>query len=72
MTKAKSNSPGRPYASHKCPDGFVSAKEAASILKVHRVTVLNWQKRKLIPSYKLGHFVYFKPDELLAAIQKVV
>lgn len=44
--------------------------EAARVLGCAKRTVRNYMAAKLIPYYKFGRRLYFKPEELIAAVQK--
>ena len=49
----------------------ISQAEAAEFLGKTRVTLINWRKKGLITGYRIGGRVFYKPSELLSALQKV-
>lgn len=51
------------------PSGYISAEDVAQLLKISMRCVRNYQKRRILPHYKFGHFVYFKREEIIAAIE---
>lgn len=52
------------------PKDFLSTKEVAEFFGCSERTVHNWKKQKLVPYYKIGHFICYKMEDLMAAIQK--
>jgi hypothetical protein len=44
--------------------------EAEQFLGKSRQTLYSWRKRQLIKAYTLGGRVYYKPSELLSALEK--
>lgn len=45
----------------------IRQEEAAKMFDVTVQTIINWRKRGLIKSYKIGHPVYYRKSELLQA-----
>jgi len=43
----------------------ISQESAAKLFGVTVQTIINWRKRGLIKSYKIGHPVYYRKSELL-------
>lgn len=52
-------------------EGLINTEEACEVLKVTKVTLLNWREKGWIPFYKMGSRIYFKKSELLAALENV-
>lgn len=42
--------------------------QAAALLSVSLVTLRNWTTQGLLPSYQLGGRVYYKQQEIIAAL----
>ena len=51
--------------------GFISRKEAATILRISLVSLGTYAKMGLIPSYRLGNRVLFKEHEVLTSVLQV-
>jgi excisionase family DNA binding protein len=51
---------------------LLTAEELADALQVHKATVYEWVKSKVIPYYQSGRFVRFNLQEVLAAQRKKV
>ena len=49
----------------------ISQSEAVEFLGKSRQTIINWRKKGIINAYHLGGRIYFKPSELLSALQKL-
>lgn len=45
--------------------------EAIQFLGKTRQTLVAWRKKGVIQSYRLGGRIYYKPSELVAALQKL-
>lgn len=54
---------------HLTPAGFMHAHAVAEFMGVSVRTVRTWCKKRIVPYYKLGHFVYFKQADLIATIE---
>jgi excisionase family DNA binding protein len=54
----------------KYPPGFVCAEGAAEFLGVSLRTIRKWTYEGIIPHYVLGHFVFYKTEELLQTLEK--
>ena len=48
-----------------------SQSEAIQFLGKSRQTLIKWRKRGIIQSYKLGGRIYYKPSELVSALEKI-
>jgi len=48
-----------------------SQTEAIQFLGKSRQTLISWRKKGVIQSYRLGGRIYYKPSELVAALQKL-
>jgi excisionase family DNA binding protein len=51
---------------------LLTAEELADALQVHKATIYEWVKSKVIPYYQSGRFVRFNLQEVLAAQRKKV
>jgi len=49
-------------------DELLSKEETCALLRVSKVTIHKWTKKRLIQSYRIGRKIYFKKSELLEAI----
>lgn len=49
----------------------ITQAEAAEFLGKSRQTIINWRKKGIIQAYKLSGRIFFKPSELLSALQKL-
>ena len=49
----------------------ISQAEAVEFLGKSRQTLINWRRKGVITAYNLGGRIYYKPSELLAALQKL-
>lgn len=49
----------------------LSQTEACEFLGRSRVTLINWRKKGVIQAYRLSGRIYYKPSELLSALQKL-
>lgn len=49
----------------------ISQAEAVEFLGKSRQTIISWRKKGIINAYHLGGRIYFKPSELLEALQKL-
>jgi excisionase family DNA binding protein len=47
---------------------FITAKQAAKLLKINSVTLWAWTKKGVIIKYKVGKRVYYKHSELEAVM----
>ena len=50
---------------------LMSLEETCKFLRVSKVTIHKWKKKKLIFSHRIGRRVYFKKDELLEAMNSI-
>lgn len=48
-----------------------SQSEAIRFLGKSRQTIYTWRKRGIIQPYRLGGRIFFKPSELVAALEKL-
>ena len=48
-----------------------SQSEAIQFLGKSRQTLISWRKKGVIQSYRLGGRIYYKPSELVAALEKL-
>ena len=48
---------------------LMTIEEVSSFLKVSKVTIHKWKKRKLIKSHRIGRRIYFKKQELIATLK---
>lgn len=48
-----------------------SQTEAIQFLGKSRQTLIAWRKKGVIQSYRLGGRIYYKPSELVAALEKL-
>lgn len=53
------------------PDTLLTRQETAELLSVSLVTIWSWQKKGIIPCYKIGNKVRFKKSEILLALQQM-
>lgn len=49
----------------------ISQAEASEFLGKSRATLISWRKKGVITAYHLGGRIYYKPSELLEALQKL-
>lgn len=49
----------------------ISQAEAVEFLGKSRQTLISWRKKGLITAYHLGGRIFYKPSELLSALQKL-
>lgn len=47
----------------------ISQPEAVRFLGKSRQTLISWRKKGLIKAYQLGGRIYYKPSELVAALE---
>ena len=50
-------------------DELLNVEEACKFLRVSKVTIHKWKKRKLIVSYRIGRRIYFKKHELINSLR---
>ena len=55
----------------KEPTVYLTRQEVAEMLQIDISSVHNWTKRKILQSYQIGGRVYYKLDEVEAAIIKL-
>ncbi len=55
----------------KEPNKYLTRQEVAEMLQIDLSSVHNWTKRKILQSYQIGGRVYYKLDEVEAAIIKL-
>lgn len=51
-------------------DRLLTRQETSKMLSVSLVTLWDWDKKGLIPSYRIGNKVRYKKSEVLAALQQ--
>lgn len=51
-------------------DELLSIEEACALLRVSKVTIHKWKKKKLITFYRIGRKIYFKKTELLNSLHR--
>ena len=56
-------------AEARCNEEPLNVKQAAALLGITPQTAWEWQKRNLLPSYRLGKRIMFRRGEVLAALQ---
>jgi excisionase family DNA binding protein len=49
-------------------DELLNVEEVCKFLRVSKVTIHKWKKKKLIVSYRIGRRIYFKKHELIKAM----
>ena len=49
-------------------DELLNVEEACKFLRVSKVTIHKWKKKKLITSYRIGRRIYFKKYELIKSL----
>ena len=49
----------------------ITQSEAAEFLGKSRATLINWRKKGAITAYHIEGRIYYKPSELLSALQKL-
>ena len=49
----------------------ISQTEAVQFLGKSRQTLIKWRKKGFITAYHLGGRIYYKPSELLSALEKL-
>lgn len=49
----------------------ISQQEAVAFLGKSRQTLIKWRKKGIIKGYCLGGRIYYKPSELVAALEKL-
>lgn len=49
---------------------LIKSVEAAKILGVSKVTLLDWRRKGLIPFHQLNSRIYYKKSELMEALSK--
>ncbi len=52
-------------------DELLSIEETGALLRVSKVTIHKWKKKKLIISHRIGRKIYFKKQELLDAMNSL-
>lgn len=52
------------------PPDYLSRKEAAALLRVSLPTLQDWTNKQILKAYKVGRRVYYKPEEIAAAMVK--
>jgi len=50
-------------------DELLNVEETCKFLRVSKVTIHKWKKRKLIVSYRIGRRIYFKKHELINSLR---
>lgn len=55
----------------KFPTKYLTRKEVSEILSITLPTIHEWSKRGVLTAYRLGNRVYFKSDEIDAAMVKI-
>jgi len=50
-------------------DELLNVEEACTYLRVSKVTIHKWKKKRLIVSYRIGRRIYFKKHEMLKALR---
>jgi excisionase family DNA binding protein len=60
----------RPQEMNK-DEKLLSLSEASEFLKVSKVTIHKWKKKKLITSYRIGRRIYFKKEELVNSLKSL-
>lgn len=56
------------FLSDTAPKKYLSADEVCELFSVTKPTIHEWRKRKILRSYKLGARVYYRLDEIEAAM----
>ena len=56
------------------PDSNVLLKihEVAKLLSVSKVTIHDWKRKGIIPFHRMGGRVFFKKQEVIQALKKVI
>jgi excisionase family DNA binding protein len=49
---------------------FLTAQEAADVLKISKTTIGKWRKEGYLPSYRIGSLYRFKRSELLELLNQ--
>jgi Helix-turn-helix domain len=49
----------------------ISQQEAIAFLGKSRQTLISWRKKGVIKGYRLGGRIYYKPSELILALEKL-
>ena len=49
----------------------ISQQEAVNFLGKSRQTLIKWRKKGIIRGYRLGGRIYYKPSELVSALEKL-
>jgi hypothetical protein len=49
----------------------ISQPEAVTFLGKSRQTLIAWRKKGIIKGYRLGGRIYYKPSELVSALEKL-
>jgi excisionase family DNA binding protein len=52
-------------------DKLLSIEETAKLLRVSKVTIHKWKKKKLIQHYRIGRKIYFKEQELIGSLSLI-
>ena len=50
-------------------DELMSVEETCAFLRISKVTLHKWKKRKLIQSYRIGRKIFFKKKEVFNSFQ---
>lgn len=56
------------FLTDKAPKKYLSADEVCELFSVTKPTIHEWRKRNILKSYKLGARVYYRLDEIEAAM----
>jgi excisionase family DNA binding protein len=51
-------------------DILIKLDEVSKLLGVSKVTIHSWKRKGLIPFYRISNKIYFKEDEVMAALKK--
>jgi len=50
-------------------DDFLSPDEACALLRISKVTMHKWKKKRIIRSYRIGRKIFFKRSELVSSFK---
>ena len=52
-------------------DELLNVEETCKLLRISKVTLHKWKKRKLIQAYRIGRKIFFKKKELFDALKSM-
>jgi excisionase family DNA binding protein len=53
-------------------DELMNVEETCAFLRISKVTLHKWKKRKLIQSYRIGRKIFFKKKEVFSSFESML